>query len=139
MYANIAVGENVMAKLQVYDPAMCCSTGVCGPTVDPALSRFAADLEWLKTKGVAVERFNLARDVAAFTTNPIVKAALNSEGAKCLPLVLVDGEKAAEGAYPSREELARLTSVAYESGATFKPKANAVVVTIGGPAKPESR
>jgi hypothetical protein len=99
-----------MAKLQVYDPAMCCSTGVCGPTVDPALSRFAADLEWLKSKGVAVERFNLARDVAAFTTNPIVKAALNSN-VKCLPLVLVDGEKASEGEYPSREELARLTAV----------------------------
>ena len=54
-----------MAKLQVYDPAMCCSTGVCGPSIDPLLSRFAADLEWLKSKGVAVERFNLARDVAA--------------------------------------------------------------------------
>lgn len=25
-----------MVKLQVFDPAMCCSTGVCGPSVDPA-------------------------------------------------------------------------------------------------------
>ena len=128
-----------MAKLQVYDPAMCCSTGVCGPSVDPALSRFAADLEWLKTKGVAVERFNLARDVAAFTTDPMVKAALNSKGARCLPMVLVDGEKAAEGAYPNREELARLTAVAYEPGPTFKPKPNTDVVIINGPANPESR
>lgn len=121
-----------MATLQVYDPALCCSTGVCGPTVDPALSRFAADVEWLKSKGVVVERFNLARDVAAFVTNPLVKAALNSQGAECLPLVLVDGEIATRGAYPGREELARLVAVAYESGPTSKPRANDVVITIDG-------
>ncbi len=51
-----------MPKLQVFDPAMCCSTGVCGPSVDPTLPRFAADLEWLQSKGVQVERYNLARD-----------------------------------------------------------------------------
>ena len=75
-----------MSKLQVFDPAMCCSTGVCGPSVDPALPRFAADLEWLKSKGLEVERYNLAQEIAAFTSNPVVKAALNSQGTKCLPL-----------------------------------------------------
>ena len=49
-----------MSKLQVFDPAMCCSTGVCGPSVDPALAHFASDLEALKSAGVVVERFNLA-------------------------------------------------------------------------------
>jgi hypothetical protein len=34
-----------MSKFQVFDPAMCCSTGVCGPEVDPALVRFAVDVE----------------------------------------------------------------------------------------------
>ena len=80
-----------MIKLQVFDPAMCCSTGVCGPSVDPVLPRFSADLEWLKSKGVQVQRYNLAQEVGAFTSNPIVKTTLNSEGTKCLPLVLVDG------------------------------------------------
>ncbi len=62
-----------MAKMQVFDPAMCCSTGVCGPSVDPALTRFAADLDWMKSKGAEVERFNLAQQVAAFTANEKVK------------------------------------------------------------------
>ena len=31
-----------MTHLQVFDPPMCCSTGVCGPQVDPELPRFAA-------------------------------------------------------------------------------------------------
>ena len=52
--------------IRVFDPAMCCSTGVCGPSVDPELARFAADLDWLKKQGVTVERFNLSQQPAAF-------------------------------------------------------------------------
>ena len=95
-----------MLKIQVYDPAMCCSTGVCGPGIDPALPRVAADLEWLKSKGVEIERYNLAQDIAAFTSNPTVKQALNSQGTKCLPMTLVDGKVVWQGEYPSREQLA---------------------------------
>jgi hypothetical protein len=43
---------------------MCCSTGVCGPGVDPQLARFAADVAWLQGQGVTVERFNLAQQPA---------------------------------------------------------------------------
>ena len=68
-----------------------------------------------------------------------MKTTLNGKGANCLPLVLVDGEKAAEGMYPNREELARLTAVAYEPSPAFEHKPDAVLVTIGGPAKLGSR
>jgi hypothetical protein len=129
-----------MPKLQVFDPAMCCSTGVCGPSIDPALSRFAADLEWLKSKGVEVERYNLAQEVAAFTSNPIVKTALNSHGSKCLPLLLLDGMLVAEGAYPTREELAQLAKVEFEPGPVIThTKAQQPFVTIGAPGKSGAR
>ncbi len=59
-----------MSKVQVFDPPMCCSTGVCGPQVDPALVRFAADLEWLKASGVEVERFNLSQDARRLRREP---------------------------------------------------------------------
>lgn len=120
-----------MSKVQVYDPAMCCSTGVCGPSVDPVLPRFAADLEWLKSKGIDVERYNLAHEVAAFAANPVVKQALNSKGTKCLPTVLVDGEVVSEGAYPSREQLAAFVSIAYEPGPKIKVQTSDLV-GIGG-------
>ncbi|MFZ3368837.1 MAG: arsenite efflux transporter metallochaperone ArsD, partial [Candidatus Sulfotelmatobacter sp.] len=103
-----------MIKLQVFDPAMCCSTGVCGPSVDPVLPRFSADLEWLKSKGVQVQRYNLAQEVGAFISNPIVKTTLNSEGAKCLPLVLVDGVIVSQAAYPVRKVLAGFVGLEYE-------------------------
>ncbi len=125
-----------MPRLQVFDPAMCCSTGVCGPSVDPALPRFAADLEWLKGKGIEVERYNLAQEVAAFTSNPVVKTALNSHGSKCLPLVLLDGKIVSEGTYPTREELAKFTQVRFEPGTVItQTKAQQSLVTIGAPGK----
>ncbi len=100
-----------MPTLRVFDPAMCCSTGVCGPSVDPELPRFAADLDWLKQQGVAVERFNLSSEPGAFAANQTVKDALTARGTECLPLVLVDDRIAVEGSYPSRETLAALTGV----------------------------
>ncbi len=116
-----------MKKLQVFDPAMCCSTGVCGPSVDPTLPRFAADLEWLKSKGVEVERFNLAHQVAAFTSNAVVKRALNGTGTKCLPMLLFNGEIVASGGYPERAQLAEMTGVQYEPGPVFKSKGSDLV------------
>jgi hypothetical protein len=98
--------------LQVFDRPMCCSTGVCGPRVDPVLPRFAADLEWLKSQGVTVERFNLAQQPAAFAAQPDVKEVLASEGVNSLPVIRVDGRIVCKGAYPSREMLAAWAGVA---------------------------
>lgn len=65
-----------MPRLDVFDPPLCCSTGVCGPRVDPVLPRFAADLEWLRQRGVAVTRCNPAQPPQAFVAQPVVAAAL---------------------------------------------------------------
>ena len=100
-----------MKRVEVFDPAMCCSTGVCGPKVDPALVRFAADLHWLANQRVAVERYNLAQQPQAFAANEAVKAALTEHGNQCLPLILVNGSVASQGSYPTRDELARLAGV----------------------------
>lgn len=96
--------------IRVFDPAMCCSTGVCGPSVDPELARFAADVDWLQKQGVSVERFNLSQQPAAFAETPAVKEALG-RGPEVLPIVLVGDRIAVEGAYPSRETLAALAGV----------------------------
>lgn len=100
-----------MTTLQVYDRPMCCSTGVCGPKVDPVLPRFAADLDWLKSQGVTVERFNLAHQPAAFAAEADVKDVLASEGMKALPLVRVNGRVVCKGVYPSRDMLAAWAGV----------------------------
>lgn len=114
--------------IQVFDPPMCCSTGVCGPSVDPNLVRFAADLRWLRSNGVEVVRYNLSQQPAAFVSSPVVKAALARTGNACLPLTLADGVIVCEGTYPSREMLATWAGL---SGAP-DAKANAAPSCCGG-------
>jgi hypothetical protein len=97
--------------IQVFDPAMCCSTGICGPSVDPQLIRFAADLEWLQSSGVSVERFNLAQQPKAFVDNAAAKQALDATGEAALPLITVNGTVKSTGTYPSREQLAEWAGV----------------------------
>ncbi len=95
-----------MIALRVFDPAMCCSTGICGPAIDPQLARFAADLDWLKGQGVSVERFNLSQQPAAFAGDAAVKTALETKGEEALPLIEVNGEVKSTGTYPTRADLA---------------------------------
>jgi hypothetical protein len=94
-----------MKRLDVYDPAMCCSSGVCGPQVDPALVIFAADMKWLQDQGVEVRRFNLSQNPAAFVENEQVRQALTDKGETALPLLLLDGHALASGEYPDRSRL----------------------------------
>jgi hypothetical protein len=69
-------GTFLMTRIQVFDPPMCCLTGVCGPQVDPQLPRFAADLQWLQKQGLEIERYNLTQQRQAFVQNAVVKQAL---------------------------------------------------------------
>ena len=95
-----------MKTVTIFDKPMCCSTGVCGPQIDPALPRFAADLEWLKSQGHRVERYNLAQQPTAFTQNPQVQHLLTTTGTDCLPVIMVDGQVLSQRGYPARELLA---------------------------------
>ncbi|MCA9137901.1 MAG: arsenite efflux transporter metallochaperone ArsD [Planctomycetales bacterium] len=104
-----------MPKVQIYDKAMCCSTGVCGPQVDPVLPRFAADLEWLQSQGHDVDRFNLAQEPAEFVKNSTVQKLLTDEGVECLPLVIIDDRVVSQGEYPTRENLALWTGTSMKA------------------------
>ena len=95
-----------MLKLEVFDPAMCCSTGVCGPQVDPRLATFEADLRWLGAQGADVTRHNLGSEPGAFAGSEVVRTILQSGGEDVLPVVLVDGRLRWTGHYPTRDELA---------------------------------
>lgn len=97
--------------VSVYDPAMCCPTGVCGPGVDPALLTLTRDVRWLEKQGVAVERVGLAQEPGAFVANARVSGLMQAFGDKALPAVLVNGEVLCYGRYPSRDEIVAALSV----------------------------
>ena len=93
-----------MKTIQVYDPPMCCSTGICGTDINPDLVNFAALLAQLGTQGIRIERYNLGQQPMAFVQNPAVKALLDQDGAEALPVAFWDGEVKMMGRYPTREE-----------------------------------
>lgn len=120
-----------MPRLQVFDPPMCCSTGVCGPSVDPALTAFAADVDWLIQRGVAVERFNLSQSPDKFASDTRVTQELSSGGTAVLPLLIADDRVVGRGAYPTREELASLFGLAVEQAPTGATTGSLPVMNSG--------
>jgi len=96
-----------MVTIEVFDPPMCCSTGVCGPQPDDRLAQFAADLDWLKRQGAQVQRFNLSQEPAAFINQPEVARIVRETDGEGLPVVIVAGKLVSQGVYPSRQELAQ--------------------------------
>jgi hypothetical protein len=113
-----------MKKIEVFDPSLCCSTGVCGVDVDQALVTFAADVDWAKQNGAHIERYNLAQQPQMFADNATVKGFLQRSGQDALPLILVDGEVALAGRYPRRAELALWVGI-------DQPAAAAKPTTVG--------
>jgi arsenite methyltransferase len=95
-------------RFELYEPAMCCQTGVCGPSVDQQLIDIRETLRWAESQGAVVARHNLSSDPDAFVANPKVTGLMAAFGETALPALVVDGAIAVHGRYPSREELAGL-------------------------------
>jgi len=100
-----------MSRVEVFEPALCCATGVCGEDVDQQLVMFSADLDFVSSRGGDVARYNLASEPSTFAENETVRAFLQVAGSGGLPLVLVDGITAMTGRYPDRNQLASWAGV----------------------------
>ncbi|MEG6584459.1 arsenite efflux transporter metallochaperone ArsD [Dendrosporobacter sp. 1207_IL3150] len=108
-----------MKKVTIYDPAMCCSTGICGASVDKELLRVATVIENLKQKGADITRFNLSSQPNEFVDNKLINGQLKENGPDILPITLVDGNLVKSKIYPTNEEFTQWTGIAIED----KPKA----------------
>ncbi len=100
-----SAAPTISGTVAVYDPAMCCPTGVCGPGVDPALIQVARDLRWLTAHGATVERFGLSQEPQTFVSNTRVTGLMQAFGDSALPAVLVNGAVLVHGRYATRDEL----------------------------------
>ena len=94
-----------MSKVEIFDPAMCCSTGVCGPGVDPELLRMATMVSNLQKAGKDIKRHNLSEEPQAYIDNAAVNDVILKEGADALPVTVVDGAVLKKGEYPTNDEL----------------------------------
>ena len=101
-----------MAHIEIFEPGLCCGTGICGVDVDQALVTFSADLDFTRANGGDVARFNLAQEPLAFVENEVARQFLHAVGQEGLPVTLVGGATVLTGRYPTRTELASWTGVA---------------------------
>lgn len=100
-----------MPTIRIYEPALCCDTGVCGADVDQSLVTVTADVRSLQELGADITRHNLASDPTAFTDDETVRAFMHTVGSKGLPLTVVDGVTVATGSYPTKATLAELAGL----------------------------
>lgn len=110
-----------MKKLEFFEPAMCCDTGLCGPSIDPKLLRIATVVEEVLKSGNDVSRHNLKSDPDAFVTNETIAGILKELGVDALPITLMDGKVVATGSYPSNERISELLGI--ELGSAPEPEA----------------
>lgn len=100
-----------MKKMQIFEPAMCCSTGLCGVGVDTELLRISTVLNSLKKNGIQIDRFNLTNAPMEFVNNKAINEFLNTKGVDQLPAIVLDGEILITGRYPSNEEFMKLLDI----------------------------
>ncbi len=93
-----------MKKMQIFEPAMCCPTGLCGVGVDPELLRISAVLNSLKKNGIKVDRFNLTDAPMEFVNNQAINQFINTHGVEQLPATVVEGEIVITGRYPTNKD-----------------------------------
>lgn len=101
-----------MVAIRIYEPALCCDTGVCGVDLDQSLVEVTASVRSLQDQGADIQRHNLATDPLAFTTDETVRAFMHVVGSAGLPLTVVDGVTVATGTYPSKAQLLAFAGLA---------------------------
>jgi len=103
--------RSYMKKMQIFEPAMCCSTGLCGVSVDPELLRISTVLSALEKNGVKVERYNLSGSPQEFVNNRVINDYIKEKGVEGLPAVVLDNEVVITGRYPSNDEFVKLLDI----------------------------
>lgn len=97
-------------KMILYEPAMCCPTGLCGVGVNSELLRISTVLANLKKHGIQVERYNLSNAPQEFMRNAAVHQLL-SKGVDILPVTVLDGKVVITKRYPTNDEFVSMLNV----------------------------
>jgi hypothetical protein len=96
---------NSSKTVEIYDPPMCCPTGLCGPVLDQTLLDVTEMIFNLQTNGVNVIRYQMASEPNAFLNNSSVMDLVKKNQIAALPITIVNGDLIKSGAYPTVSEV----------------------------------
>lgn len=91
--------------VELFDPPMCCPTGLCGPTLDQTLLDVNEMILSLQRDNLRVERYQMASAPNAFLGNPEVMKLVREKQMEALPITIVRGKVVKVGAYPTLAEI----------------------------------
>lgn len=104
-----------MKNMIIFEPPMCCSTGICGPGVDKELLRVSTLINKLILKGIVIERYNLSQNPSAFVNNKMISELLHAKGADVLPVTIVNDEIVKQSSYLTNEEFLDYLNITIET------------------------
>jgi hypothetical protein len=96
------------AVVELFDPPLCCPTGLCGPTLDQTLLDVNEMILALQAGGVTVARYQMTGHPQAFLSNPDVMRLVREQQLAALPITAVRGQVVKIGAYPTLAEVKSL-------------------------------
>ena len=97
--------QTTTPDVEIFDPPMCCPTGMCGPTIDQTLLDLNEMILTLQSQGVSVARYQMANHPNAFLNNAEVMKIVLEKQMEALPITVVHGKVIKTQAYPSLEEV----------------------------------
>jgi len=93
------------ADVELFDPPMCCPTGLCGPTLDQTLLDVNEMIMSLQRENLRVERYQMSSNPNAFLGNAEVMKLVREKQMEALPIIVVRGKVIKVGAYPTADEV----------------------------------
>jgi Arsenical resistance operon protein ArsD len=98
-------GTTLPAQVELFDPPLCCPTGLCGPTLDQTLLDMSELVQALKAEGIGVERYQMASHPQVFLKHPDVMRLVRERGMEAFPITVIAGRMVKTGSYPTRQEI----------------------------------
>ncbi len=91
--------------VELFDPPLCCPTGLCGPVLDTTLVDLGEACITLQAEGHTVVRHMMTAEPQAFMRNRDVFELIRARQLDVLPITVVRGVVVKTDAYPSLDEL----------------------------------
>ena len=95
----------IVATVEIFEPPMCCPTGLCGPVQDQTLLDLLETVRSLESSGVKISRYQPNTNPTAFTNHAEVMTAIRARSTAALPITVVNGRVVKSGTYASLEEI----------------------------------
>ena len=100
-----------MKKLEIFEPELCASDGMCGLSADHEIMRIDKVVEVLQANLYDINRYVQPEDRQKFMDNDTVVKFDREKGNNALPVILLDGAIVMDGKYPTNDEIAQWLEV----------------------------